>query len=102
MRRGSTNNANMGKKFNSFEKRDYVIDLFKFDDDELGRQRKAAFRKILQAFSVIFRIFNSWRRKIKVDNFGQYLLDLHMALHDIFEEMDDNSVFSCSIDFFKF
>ena len=92
----------MGKKFNSFEKRPHVIELFKFDDDEMGQRRKAAFRKILQAFSVIFRLFNSWRRKIKVDDFGQYLQDLHDQLHDIFEEMDDNSVFSCSIDLFKF
>ena len=92
----------MGKKFNSFEKRDYVIDLFKFDDDQVGRQQKAAFRKVLQAFSVIFRILNSWRRKIKVDEFGQYMHDLHVQLHDLFEFMDDNSVFSCSIDLFKF
>ena len=92
----------MGKKFNSFERRDHVIELFKFDDDEMGQRHKAAFRKILQAFSVIFRLFNSWRRKIKVDDFGQYLHDLQMQLHDIFEFMDDNSVFSCSIDFFKF
>ena len=92
----------MGKKFNSFEKRDHVVELFKFDDDQVGQQQKAAFRKILQAFSVIFRIFNSWRQKIKVDEFGQYMHDLHVQLHDLFEFMDDNSVFSCSIDFFNF
>ena len=92
----------MGKKFNSFEKRDHVVELFKFDHDQVGQQQKEAFRKILQAFSVIFRILNSWRRKIKVDEFGQYMHDLHVQLHDLFEFMDDNSVFSCSIDFFKF
>ena len=92
----------MGKKFNSFEKRDHVIELFKFDDDQVGRQQKADFRKCLQAFSVIFRIFNSWRRKIKVDDFGKFMHDLQKKLHDIFDFMDDNSVFSCSIDFFKF
>ena len=92
--RGSTDTANMSKKFNSFEKRDHVIELYKLPEPE-----KASLKKIIQALSCILRVLNSWRQKIDVEKFGQYLLDTHIKLHDQFEWLDDNSQFSCSIGF---
>ena len=85
----------MSKKFNSFEKRDYVVDLYKLPDPE-----KASLKKLIQALSCILRLLNSWRQKIDVEKFGKYLLDTHMKFHDQFEWLDDNSQFSCSIGFF--
>jgi hypothetical protein len=80
----------MSKKFNSFDKRDYVVDLYKLPDPE-----KASLKKLIQALSCILRVLNSWRQKIDVEN-----LDTHMKLYDQFKWLDDNSQFSCSIGFF--
>ena len=82
---------NMSKRFNSAEKREHVAQLYKFDTDA----ERELFKKTLQGISVCLRVLNSWRKEIKVEEFGEYLKQTHLALHQQFPWMDDNSVFSC-------